>query len=141
MEIHVHWPGRIEVSVMWLTASRKAARFKLGREPQSDEAFVEGCGYQADSSQAAVALTVRRVIGECGAVEHDYIHAGDRWPEELGCLDFWDSIDFLHFAFSLEKAIGSKLTLDGELRSYFCSGFVVSKLVNGVVARLESRNH
>jgi hypothetical protein len=81
-------------------------RFKAGRHPQSDAEFVARCGFEQGSTKAALAVVVRRVIGDCGSVDSVYIRDGDRWPENLGRLDFWDSIDFLHFVFSVERAIG-----------------------------------
>jgi hypothetical protein len=72
-------------------------------------------------------------------VEPSYIRDDDRWPEELGVLPFWDSIDFLHFAFSVERATGMKLVTVDALQSYFYSGFVVSGLVRRVVQMLEDR--
>jgi acyl carrier protein len=117
----------------------KAERFKLGRSPQDDLAIVVVCGYEAGSDDASVALTIRRVIGECGAVEPQFIHAEDRWPEDLRGLAFWDSIDLLHFVFSVERAAGIRFERDDELASYFYGGFTVAGLVRRVVPGLEER--
>jgi hypothetical protein len=121
---------------MWPLSKWQASRYKLGREPQSDEDFISQCGFEPGTSQAAVALTVRRVIGECGSIEAAYIHNDDLWPRDLCKLDFWDSIDFLHFVFSVENATQMHLQPDDELQGLFRSGFVVSELIRKVVRSL-----
>lgn len=123
---------------MWFGAAWKAERFQLGRSPQDDAAFVEACGYVAGSGSAALAVTVRRVIGECGAVDPRWIRAEDRWPEDLGGLAFWDSIDYLHFVLSVERSTGSKVGRDDDLSRYFYGGFTVAGLVRQVLPHLEA---
>ena len=71
---------------MWFGVARKAKRFKIGRSPQDDAAFVDACGYGTAPDRASLALAIRRVIGESGTVEPQYIRADDRWPEDLGGL-------------------------------------------------------
>ena len=117
--------------------TRQAARFKSGRVLQPDEEFIAGCGFEPGGTTATLALVVRRVIGECGSLEPAYIHDDDRWPEDLGKLDFWDSIDFLHFVISVERATGLRFQLDEDLQDFYHSGFSVSELIRRVVNRLE----
>jgi hypothetical protein len=117
---------------------RQAERFKAGRHPQSDAEFVARCGFEPGSTKAALAVVVRRVIGDCGSVGPAYVRDGDRWPEDLGRLDFWDSIDFLHFVFSVERATGIRFRRDEDIQDFFYSGFSVSELVRRVVHQLES---
>jgi acyl carrier protein len=124
---------------MWFMKARQAARFKSRRVPQSDKEFITRCGLDPGTTTASLALVVRRVIGECGSLEPTYIHHDDRWPEELGKLDFWDSIDFLQFVFSVECATGLKFHRDDDLQDFFYSGFSVSELIQRVVTKLERR--
>jgi acyl carrier protein len=125
---------------MGTAARRKAERWPIEREPQDDATFLTACGFAPDSPEAAIAFTVRRVIAELGVVKPAEIHAEDRWPEELGTLDFWDSIDLLHFIFSIELAAGAKIPVDEGLRTFFRSGFVVSDLVEHLVGKLVARS-
>jgi hypothetical protein len=37
------------------------------------------------------------------------IRATDRWPDDVGMLPFWDSIDFLHFVLSMELELRCKI--------------------------------
>jgi acyl carrier protein len=123
---------------MWFSGARKAERFKTGRAPQEDSNSIKACGYQPESDQGALALTIRRVIGECGKVDSQYIRAEDRWPEDLGALTFWDSIDLLDFVFRIEKATGIKFYRNEEIQSYYYSGFTVAGLVQRIVPHLEA---
>jgi hypothetical protein len=122
---------------MGFLKARQAARFKLGREPQPDDEFITRCGFEPGGKTAGLALIVRRVIGECGSLDPAYIRDDDRWPEELGKLDFWDSIDLLHFVFSVEHATGRRFHPDDDFRDCFHSGFTVSELTRKVVKKLD----
>ena len=122
---------------MGFLKARQAARFKEGRRPQTDDEFVARCGFEPDGTAAVLVLAVRRVIGECGSVDPAYIRDDDLWPEDLGKLDFWDSIDFLHFVFSVERATGIKFRRDEDMQDFFDSGFSVSELIRRVVDKLE----
>ncbi len=115
---------------MLFGASRKAERFQRSRSPQDDASFVRACGYEAGSPEASLALTIRRVIGECGCVDPGLIRAEDRWPEDLGGLSFWDSIDYIHFLLSIERTVGVKIPGDGGLATFFGSGFTVAGLIS-----------
>jgi acyl carrier protein len=118
---------------MWLRKTAQATRFQSRRDPQLDDDFISRCGFTPGTKAASLALTVRRVIGECGSVDPSFIHADDRWPEDLGQLDFWDSIDLLHFVFSVEDATEAKLELDDEMDCLFRRGFVVSEMTKHFV--------
>lgn len=122
---------------MFFTKARQADRFKANRTPQPDQEFVARCGFDPGGTSAVLALTVRRVIGECGSLEPTYIRDDDRWPEDLGKLDFWDSIDLLHFIFSVERAVGKKFRRNEDMEVFFYSGFSVCELVREVVNTLE----
>jgi len=51
--------------------------------------------------------TTRRT--KLGKVDPALIRAADRWPDDLGILPFWDSIDFLHFVLSMELELKCKI--------------------------------
>jgi acyl carrier protein len=121
---------------MLFMKGRQASRFKSGRTLLSDEEFIARCGFEPETTAASLAVVVRRVIGECGSVEPTYIRPDDRWPEDLGKLAFWDSIDLFYFIFSVEEATGRRLNPDDELRHAFRTGFVVSELTQHIVAAL-----
>jgi acyl carrier protein len=124
---------------MWCTKTRQAARFRSGRMPLSDQEFITRCGFEPETTAASLALVVRRVIGESGSVEPTYIRNDDRWPEDLGKLDFWDSIDLLHFVLSVEEATGVRLDPD-DLERAFRSGFIVSELTQRALTQLLRAN-
>ncbi|MBA4186736.1 MAG: hypothetical protein C0467_01835 [Planctomycetaceae bacterium] len=88
---------------------------------------------------AARALAIRRVIGRCGSVESEFIHHDDRWPEELGVLDFWDSIDYLGFVLDLERELKLRKPVGNwEFQTWYYSGFVVSELVQRLLRLIEA---
>jgi len=99
--------------VTWLghfrTGTNKVAEFTEGRRPQADGEFLAACDLPADSRATRYALAVRKVFAEEGSVDPQFILAADRFPEELGVLPFWDSIDMLDLVFRLEKELRVKI--------------------------------
>jgi acyl carrier protein len=89
--------------------TKKVAEFTAGRTPQSDEVFLVGCELPTDPDATRCALAVRKVFAEEGSVDSTFIFATDRFPEDLGILPFWDSIDRIDVALHLEKELGVKI--------------------------------
>jgi hypothetical protein len=89
--------------------TKKVADFTRSRPPQSDDDFLRACNLPPHPHAAHIALTVRRVFAEEGSVDPAYIHATDRYPEDLSILPSWDSIDLLDILFRLERDLHRKL--------------------------------
>lgn len=88
---------------------QKAAEFRAGRTPQRDTEFLAGCGVPPGSTAAVSALAVRRVVASLGKVEQEWIRWNDRWPNDLGVLSFWDSLDFLEITLCLEEELNQPI--------------------------------
>ena len=103
-------------SVMWLQLLRhfrhwtkKVADFTAGRVPEADDGFLADCDLPPGAEAVRVALAVRKVFGEVGSVDPKFIRPTDRFPDELGVLPGWDSIDMLDVVFRLEKELNVKV--------------------------------
>jgi acyl carrier protein len=88
------------------TAHCKVADFRRGRDRQSDERFVAECELPDDPDAARIAIGVRRVVASVGLIDPLFIRASDRFPEELGILPLWDSMDWLSLMLELEEELG-----------------------------------
>lgn len=88
------------------TAHTKVADFRRGRSRQPDERFVAGCGLPDTPEAARVAIGVRRAVAYVGLIDPLFIHAEDRFPEELGVLPLWDSMDWMSLLLELEGELG-----------------------------------
>jgi acyl carrier protein len=124
-------------------AHRKAAAFRERYLPQSDEQFVLGCGLAPGSGEASRALAIRRAMGTCGSIEPELIHHDHRWPEDLGTLGFWDSIDYLGFVLEVERELGVRVPSkpgpeEDEFRERYYSRWVVSDLVQSLLRMIVS---
>jgi hypothetical protein len=100
--------------VFW-SAERKVAAFCEGRSRQPDDQFVAECGLPNDPEAARVALGVRRAVANIGRVEREFIRADDLYPDTLGVLPLWDSMDWAAFTFELEDQLGTRLTDGGMI--------------------------
>jgi hypothetical protein len=98
------WFGR----VFW-SADRKIATFCEGRSKQSDDEFLAACGLPSDPEAARVALAVRRAVAAIGSVDPQFIRAEDAYPDQLGVLPLWDSMDWFAFTLELEEQLGQRL--------------------------------
>jgi hypothetical protein len=125
---------------MWFKPARfKVAEFCEGRSRQSHDDFAGDCGLKADPDAAVVAIAVRRVIGELGLVNPEYIRADDAFPYDLGVLPLWDSMDWVAFALALEEELGVK-DIDEALDCIMdLSHCTVRELVAGIVRVLDER--
>ena len=88
------------------TAHAKVADFRAGRIRQPDEQFVADCSLPDDPEAARVAVGVRRAVASVGLVDPLFIRASDRFPEELGALPLWDSLDWISLILALEEELG-----------------------------------
>lgn len=89
--------------------TEKVADFTRGRVPQADDAFIAACHLPPQPDARRISLVVRRVFAEEGSVDPAFIYAEDRYPEDLGILPSWDSIDMLDIIFRLEKQLNVKI--------------------------------
>jgi len=96
--------------MIFRSAEQKVALFCKDREPQSDEQFLAECGLPADPEAARIALAVRRAVANIGSVDSQFIRADDLYPDQLGMLPFWDSIDMMAYIWELEKQLGTRFT-------------------------------
>src|SRR5206468_3996789 len=92
------------------TSARKVALFCEGRSPEPDERFVAECGPPTDAEAARVAVAVRRAVANIGSVDPAFIRAADLYPDQLGVLPLWDSMDWLAFFMELEKELGTRIS-------------------------------
>ncbi len=94
---------------MWCifkTAHAKVADFRAGRSRQPDEQFVAECALPDDPEASRIAVGVRRAVASVGLVDPLFIRASDRFPEELGALPLWDSMDWIALILALEEELG-----------------------------------
>ena len=88
------------------TTHSKVADFPAGRVRQPDEPFLAECDLPDDPEAARIALGVRRAVASVGLVAPAFIRASDRFPEELGVLPLWDSLDWLGLILAIEEELG-----------------------------------
>jgi acyl carrier protein len=101
--------------MIFRSAEQKVAFFCKDRSPQSDEQFLTECGLPADPEADRVALAVRRAVANLGSIDPQFIRADDVYPDQLGMLPFWDSIDVMAYIWELEEQLGTRFTQE-ELR-------------------------
>lgn len=94
------------------TKQQKVAAFCKDRVPQSDEQFICECGLPDDPEAARIGMAIRRAVANVGVVDHRFIRADDSYPDTLGVLPLWDSMDWLQFALEVEKELGDWIDLD-----------------------------
>jgi hypothetical protein len=94
--------------VFW-NADRKVAAFGEGGSEQSDDEFLAACGLPPDLEAARAALAVPRAVAAIGSVDTEFIRAEDAYPDQLGVLPLWDSIDWFAFTWELEERLGQRL--------------------------------
>jgi acyl carrier protein len=92
------------------TANQKVAAFCEGRSRQADEEFTADCGLPAEPLAARVAVAVRRAVANIGSVDPLFIRAADLYPDQLGVLPLWDSMDWLAYLMELEKELGTRFS-------------------------------
>jgi acyl carrier protein len=115
------------------TAHHKVEDFRNGRKRQPDDAFLSLCDLR-DPESHEDAFAVRRAVAYIGLIDALLIHASDRFPEELGMLPLWDSMDWMSLIFELEHQLGRKIPEPIEDWGLQPS-FSVKDLVEAVVSR------
>jgi acyl carrier protein len=88
------------------TSHGKVAQFRAGRSRQSDEQFVADCELPSNPEAVRIAIGVRRAVANVGLVDPLFIQASDRFPEELGVLPLWDSLDWVSLVLAMEEELG-----------------------------------
>jgi hypothetical protein len=122
----------------WKTAQERAAEFEATRSPQSDEEFLAECALPPTDHARRVALAVRRSVATYGICDPAYIRPHDRYPEQLGMLSGWDSIDFLGWTMELDEEL--KLVVpNATWTSLKGPGFSVLQLIQAILEQGELR--
>ena len=88
------------------TAHEKVADFREGRTRQPDEQFVTECELPDDPDAARIAIGIRRAVASVGLIDPLFLRASDRFPEELGILPLWDSMDWMALILAIEEELG-----------------------------------
>lgn len=117
------------------TAHDKVDEFRAQRSRQPDPEFLAECDLPDGPEAVRVALAVRRAVGSVGLVDPLFIRASDRFPEELGVLPLWDSLDWISFVLALEWELEDEAPreiLDWRVRG----GFSVKQLVQACHAAM-----
>lgn len=115
----------------------QVAAFCKGRLPITDHQFLLDCGLHGAPKSSRVALGVRHVVGSLGHVAPEFIRAEDVFPDDLGVLPVWDSMDWLAFLLELEEELSTSIpeeTLFQVLDLKRCS---VREMVEAVLGVLE----
>jgi acyl carrier protein len=92
------------------TTNQKIALFCKGRSKQPDDQFIAECGLPPGPEAARIAMAVRRAVADIGSIDPEFILAADAYPDQLGVLPLWDSMDWLAFIWALEKQLGTRLS-------------------------------
>jgi acyl carrier protein len=126
--------------LVFRTSAEKVEAFCEGRAAQPDEEFVAACGLPPGPEATRAALAVRRAVANLGAVDPGFIRAEDVYPDQLGVLPFWDSIDWLAFVLELEEQLGTKIsTKEMEMSSIIPERVAVREWAAGVYRMLAAR--
>ena len=75
----------------------------------SHDDFLAGCEIPEEPLRVEVALAARRVIAGLGTVPTETIRPDDSFAHDLVHLPFWDSLDWLHFIFLVERECQRKV--------------------------------
>jgi hypothetical protein len=121
------------------TAHVKVAEFRKGRTRQADEQFVADCGLPAEAEAARVALAVRRAVASVGLIDPQFIRADDVYPDQLGVLPLWDSMDWAAFTMELERELGTAISDRGTGEIFIASRVSVKEMVEGVYRLMVAR--
>lgn len=86
--------------------------FMKGRIAQPDDEFVQRCGLPDHPVARRIAVGTRRIIAKLGEVEPQWVRHDDRFDQELGYLNFWESIDAVEFVMEVEDTFGMTIPDD-----------------------------
>lgn len=120
------------------TAHCKVDEFRSDRARQPDETFVAECEVPIDADSAHIVVAVRRAVASVGLIDPLFIRAADRYPEELGVLPLWDSLDWMSFVIELERELGKPFSYPLANWSHRGS-FSVAQLARAVCEEATSR--
>lgn len=140
--IRTYLVGAFPMVLDWLrqlgkTSEQKVAGFCQNRTRQSDAQFLSDCRLSADPDVVRAALVVRRTIAKLGHIDPEFIRAEDIYPDQLGTLPMWDSIDWMAFFLELEEELD--ICINDEATAVFfepyrSSGISVREMVSRVWA-------
>lgn len=83
---------------------------KFERRPRTEsEAFLSQIYIDSASPDAKIALQIREVFADLGAVPAESLKATDRFYPDMEQLPFYDSIDLMDIIFRLEKKLAIKI--------------------------------
>ena len=117
---------------LFRTSHGKVDEFCAGRRRQADADFVRDCGMDGKDDGARVAVAVRRAAARVGLVDPAFIHATDRYPDDLGVLPLWDSMDWVELILRLEDELETEIADRVAERLVDVRGFTIRELVEGV---------
>jgi acyl carrier protein len=118
---------------LFQTAHAKVERFRSNRTRQVDEDFLAECEIIPGSDRARIALGVRRCVADAGLIDSAFIRPTDRFPDDLGVLPLWDSMDFLDLVIRLERELNISFE-SHEGGKVFKVPFNVRELINRVAS-------
>lgn len=114
----------------------RTARAWRERLPVDDAEFLADCGVPPDGASAALALSTRRALAECGGVPPEAVRADDSLAEPV-----WDDLWWSDVFFRIEKEAWVKVrdwgTIDGRGISLQRSELRVRDLVASLGGRAE----
>jgi acyl carrier protein len=117
----------------------KIAFFCEGRSKQPDEDFIAACALPSDPEAARVAVAVRRAVAEVGSIDPEWIRAEDVYPDQLGVLPLWDSMDWLSLFLALERELKTKISNEEADQLLDPRGFSVREMAAAVYRMIKSR--
>lgn len=116
----------------------KVQRFRKGRARQTDEDFLACCGVTTDTERK-IALAVRRAVANVGLVDSQYISHDARWPDDLGVLPVWDSMDAMGYVVALEEELGIEIPYDDACSLFNYQSVSVLDLVHSASRGLKDQ--
>jgi acyl carrier protein len=123
----------------WKNAQERAQEFENSRSPLCDDDFIAACSIPDSDHARHVALAVRRSVATYGICRPEFIRPDDRYPQQLGMLSGWDSIDFLGWTFELDKELELAVP-NAAWKSLKGPGFSVEELIQAILAQGELRS-
>lgn len=118
-------------------AHSKVDEFRAGRTRQPDDEFLRECGLEPSTAAAEIALAVRRAVAAVGLVDPLFVRCDDSYPGTLDVLPLWDSMDWLSFAFELERELGRSVRWEPSEIVRHSRSVTVSDLIAHVQGVLE----
>ena len=114
----------------------KVRQFTTGRIRETDDQFLDSCEIK-DDVHKRIAIASRRAIANVGLVDSQFIHQEDKWPEDLGVLPTWDSMDSVCLVMELEEELEVDISEEEAEKIFNYNSFVVRDFVHNLCGLLE----